>query len=484
MSDKKYKAKFSTNVKIGNKISQEEISDFKQNFAAASSSMEHLKMYLPVNEDSSLDLLPVAFDSAVINLVNANDDGILTKSAINLAKSSPFKFINVEHNRMYIVGTLSKYGFATLDGNTINEQDVENIDEPFYMCLGGYIWKSVDQHLANIIEDSSNPNSDLYKEFSVSWEVGFENYDIALGSKKLKDAKIISDANTKSEYDKYLKCNGGQGFLNDGTPVYRIISDENPILYGIGITSNPAAPVSGILAAANAIASKIIENNKENNKNISQDNKLNVTNNSMIKEISDITDDLLKEAKASSSIRDFIKEQIRNKDEELTQKVLQAQAEEDRLKTEIESYKTKASDLEASSESLQNQIVSLQSELAEIKNKQAQAEKADKFNLRIQGLKEVYNLDDNVVNIIASQISDLDDASFDLWKTNFDVLAVGLKKNSQASQQDARQTVLASAQAENSNLPNSQNEQNEDFRKKFSSAFKLEIDKKNRKITL
>ena len=475
-SGKKYKARFSTNVKVKKHLSEEQFNNFKESFASVSDSMEHLKIYLPSLQSShSEDLLSVAFDSAVINLVNANDDGILAKSAINLAKSSPYKFINLEHNRSYIVGTLSNYGFSTLDGENISEEDALNSDEPFYMCLGGFLWKSVDRHLASIIEEASQPNSDFYKEFAVSWEVGFENYDIALGSKKLKDAIVVSSEEDKAKYDKSLRCNGGNGFLSDGTPVYRIISDESPILYGIGITSNPAAPVSGILTAS-AIANKILEKNE---KNISQENNLNVTKISMINNISDITDESLKLTTASA-IRDFIKDEIRNKDAELTQKVQEAQAERDRAATELESYKTKASELEASSETLKDKISVLEQQIAQIQEAQAQAEKAEKFDLRIQSLKEGYNLDDRVVEIIAAEIADLDDTAFELWKNKFDIIGIGFKKTS--SQEEQKQNAFASAQAEDPKIPNAQSAENDDIRKKFASAFKISVNKNQVKL--
>ncbi len=470
--DKKYKAQFSSTIKLGKAITKEELAGFKQNFAAASDSMDHLKAFLPTVNEGNPDLLPVAFDSAVINLINANDDGILSKSALSLAKTAPFKFINVEHDRMYVVGTLVNYGFATLDGQKLEEENLVANDEPYYLCLGGYIWKSVDPHLASLIEEASNPNSGAYKALAVSWEVGFDSYDISLGSKKLKDAVLVTDQAKKDEYDKYLKCNGGCGFLPDGTPLHRIVNDANPTLYGIGITSNPAAPVTGILTASK----NNLKKNEENKEIISQSNKLNVTKISMINEISDITDDSIKEMKASA-IRDFIKTEIRNKDTELSTQAASAQTEKDRLSTEVESYKTKASELETTSNQLKDQIATMEGELNKIKASQEAAEKSEKFNLRVQALKEDYNLDDSAVTVIASQISELDDTSFDLWKNNFAILAVGLKKNAKKDEgEDAKAALLAKANAEAAKLPNGQSTP-EDMRKRFANAFKPEITK-------
>lgn len=474
MAKKLYKAQFSTVPRIGNPLNKEQLQNFKSNLSQASDSLEHLKLYLPeVDEEENPDLLPVAFDSSVVNLVNGNDDAITTASALALTKSIPYKFINVEHMRSYIVGVISSYGFASLkEKQELTEDSLLDYKDPFYLCMGGVIWKSVDQHLGDMLEECDNENSTMYQSFATSWELGFDAYSIALGSKRLSDAQLVTDEVQVKELSKHLKCNGGQGFLEDGTPVYRVITDEAPIFYGVGITSTPAAAVKGILTA-----SKI--NFNKNDKIISQTKKLPVITNSMIiKDVSDITDESLTKVTASV-VRDFIKEQIRNKDQELSTQVQANIQEKNKLETEVESYKTKASDLEKAQVALQSQIENLQSELNDVKASQDAAERAEKFNLRMQAVSEEFDLDDQVRSIIASEIKDLDDASFDSWKNKFDVIGIGFKKSKQTQTADnatAAQTVIASATVTASNIPNSSSS-SEDMTQRFQKAFKIKVSK-------
>jgi hypothetical protein len=479
MAKKLYRAEFSTKTKVGKPLKREDIDSFKNNFSKASGELDHLKLYLPqINEEENPDLLPVAFDSSIVNLVNGNDDAILTKGALALAKSIPYKFINVEHNRSYVVGVISSFGFASLDEKKeLTEESLIDYSDPFYLCMGGMIWKSVDQYLGQMLEESDDEDSDMYQEFSTSWELGFDNYSLALGSKKLKDAEIITDAEQIKEMSKHLRCHGGEGILNDGTPIYRVVSDENPIFYGVGITSNPAAAVRGILTA-----SKI--NFNKNDKIISQPINLSVIRTSMtLKDISDITDESITQITASS-VRDFIKDQIRNKDQELNTQAEAALKEKNRLETEVESFKTQASTLERTQEQLNAEIARLQSELSDIKASQEAADKAEKFNLRMQLVADEFDLDDEVRTIIASEIKDLDDAGFDSWKNKFNILAIGFKKKAAAVQQvtneEAAQTIIASAQV-NSNIPNA-SATTDDMGSRFKKAFKIEVTKN--KITL
>ena len=498
---KLHRALFATKVRVTKHLAVAEVNQFKANLSEASSSMEHLKPYLlMVDKEKNPDLLSIAFDSAVINLVNDNDDGMTTKPLLKMLDSIPFKFINVEHDRNYVVGVTTTFGAVKLDDKSVldlssllvkgNDDEEDDEDEyeyedevgegesseieykdPFYLCIGGLIWKSVDPNLCNLIEEASNPNSPFYQEFSTSWEVGFDQYAIAKGSKRLKDAEIISDEEQVKELSKFLKCNGGSGFLNDGTPVYRVITDDDPLFMGMGITSNPAAAVSGILTASN-------KNYNKDENNISQPINLPVIKNDMIiKDISDITEESLKEMKAST-IRDFIKDEIRSKGDELNVQIQATAAEKDRLATELESYRTKASSLEATSASLQTQIEALEAELGSIKASQLAAEKAEKFNLRIQSLVSEFELNDESRQVVASQIKDLDDASFDSWKSSFAILTKITPKVASAATDNiqAATVVVASVQTPASSMANTTSSQSNTF-EQFKKAFKLDVTK-------
>ena len=87
----------------------------------------------------------------------------------------------------------------------------------------------------------------MHQTVSASWEIGFSEYQIAVGSKNLKEAEIISDPKKITEMKGMLRAFGGKGVMDDGTPIYRlIVGDVYPL--GIGFTMKPAANVKGIIS--------------------------------------------------------------------------------------------------------------------------------------------------------------------------------------------------------------------------------------------
>jgi hypothetical protein len=94
--------------------------------------------------------------------------------------------------------------------------------------------------------NSTDSESDYYQTVSASWEVGFNDYVIAVGGDDLFESSIISDPEEIKAYSPYLKSLGGKGQLQDGRKVNRlIVGDIYPL--GIGFTSNPAADVKGLI---------------------------------------------------------------------------------------------------------------------------------------------------------------------------------------------------------------------------------------------
>ena len=91
----------------------------------------------------------------------------------------------------------------------------------------------------------------MYGAVSASWEIGFSQYQIAVGSKNLKDAEIISDPKQIQEMSAMLRAFGGTGRMDDGTELYRlIVGDVYPL--GIGYTMKPAADVKEVISNDNA----------------------------------------------------------------------------------------------------------------------------------------------------------------------------------------------------------------------------------------
>ena len=77
-----------------------------------------------------------------------------------------------------------------------------------------------------------------------------------VGSLDLKQAEIITKKEQIEEFKKYLKGFDGSGYMNDGTPVYRLVTGRIYPL-GIGFTTNPAADVQGVVIDDGASAIEV-----------------------------------------------------------------------------------------------------------------------------------------------------------------------------------------------------------------------------------
>jgi hypothetical protein len=440
----------------------------------ASASLEDLRPLLPsddvINDDS--DLLYTAFNAAVVNLINANDHGIGTETALAVSKYFVKRHLNLEHDRWSVIGHIITQGYSTFGENKlIEESELVGTKEPFNICLGGIVYKLVREYIADFIEESADPESDWYQDVSASWEIGFNEFDIVLGSKKLSDAQIVSDPQKIAEYTKYLRMEGGEGFLPDGTPVYCLIKGKDARPLGCALTTNPAAAVKGLLipepkddetdpemegccsnksnASEDKIASlelkietleKELKEKKEKfNDSASQNKKTNVTKiNMKINSIKDITSDFLKEAEASD-LKDFITSQLETKANEFNTTLAAEKAEKDKLEAEAKVAKEESE--------------KLQKELDKLKAEASQKEKQEKFNVRMDELANKFELSDAQKSVVASQIKDLDDSKFEDWKNQFALFA---KVKVAEETDEQKQEALKNATASNVTLPNAQ----------------------------
>ena len=211
--------------------------------------IENLRELIPssVNLEKNIDLMGVAFNAAVVNEFNKNGDGIDTKTAIESVQQFIHKPTNIEHNKKKIVGHIVNAGFSDYSDSTILVNVDENETNPFNIALGAVVYKTVDKEFFSTLEKSTNPKNKMYNTVSASWEVGFSEYQIAVGSKNLKDAEIISDPEKVHEMKGMLKGFGGKGVTEDGKPIYRLITGKVYPL-GIGFTMKPAANVKGVIS--------------------------------------------------------------------------------------------------------------------------------------------------------------------------------------------------------------------------------------------
>ena len=239
--DFKYTSSFSSNITpLSSPAGIEEI--------IASESLKPLKGIAPpdIDLEKNIDLIGLAFNAAVANRFNKNDDGIDTETALAIKDYFVHKPANIEHQKSRVVGhvvsaALSDYGTNEI----ISSEDVALSSDPFNISLCAVVYKTINPAFAELVERSVDPEDEHYQKVSASWEIGFNSYKVALGSRKLKDAEIISDEAHVGEMKKYLKAYGGDGKTEDGVEIYRLISGEIFPL-GIGFTSNPAAEVKGV----------------------------------------------------------------------------------------------------------------------------------------------------------------------------------------------------------------------------------------------
>ena len=141
-----------------------------------------------------------------------------------------------------MVGHIVSSAFSEFGSNKIiDDETAQKLDGPFNIACAAVIYRTVNRQFAELVEDESEG---FGLKISASWEIGFNEYNIAVGSPNLKEAQVIKDPDKIEELAQYLKANEGPGELEDGRKVYRLVTgDIYPL--GIGFTTNPAADVEG-----------------------------------------------------------------------------------------------------------------------------------------------------------------------------------------------------------------------------------------------
>lgn len=118
------------------------VSEEKDKYLALASLAEVGSFIPNVDTEKNVDLLPVAFNAAVVNRVNRNGDVIDSLTALASYKDFINKPINFEHNRERIVGVILTAGFSEFGSDTpLTEDQVKDLKGPYNITLGGVIWK-------------------------------------------------------------------------------------------------------------------------------------------------------------------------------------------------------------------------------------------------------------------------------------------------------------------------------------------------------
>jgi len=406
------------------------VSEEKDKYLALAS-LAQVGSFIPnVDTEKNVDLLPVAFNAAVINRVNKNGDVIDTQTAISSYKDFVNKPINIEHNRERIIGVILTAGFSEFGSDaSLSEDQVKDLKGPFNITLGGVIWKIANPDLADKIEDSSDVTSDKYQSVSASWELGFNDYNVIMidgESKNIEDGDLISDASQIESIKNSLKAFGGSGKVDKTKSIYRkVIGNVVPL--GIGLTETPAADVKGIATHKSEASVEIIEENisKINNLNVNKDNDNKVMN---ITSIKDITDESLKQVTASQ-ISDLIEQELKVASEKYA-------SEKATFEQSLKSANDKYDTLAAGQDVLQKEISALKTSLQASEDEKQAIVANEKFNERMNAFDSEYDLDAETRQVLASDIAGLDDDSFAAYKNKMAVFMKTKKKGEKQKMDD------------------------------------------------
>jgi len=420
----RYKSSFA------NSISASCVDGTCKRFDISEASLENLRPLIPQDVDlrKNIDLLAVAFNAAVVNKFNRNGDGIDTETALAISEYFVHKPTNIEHNKEKVVGHIISSSFSGMkDSELLRPEDLRDTNDPFNISLGALVYKIVNPSFAAMLE-KTDEGDEFHNAISASWEIGFNDFYIAVGSNDLSQAEIVTEENQIKELQKYLKAYDGNGEMDDGTLVNRLVVGEIYPL-GIGFTSNPAAEVEGVIVEDSkkvqvqkdaALAEVFHVNNMDRYKKIKKTKKnISLLQEKVVKETNTLTmdtKDLLKQiegmlsekigdsqqfeeavASVSKVMMDAIKEKDAQWSEEKAEKeaaISQAAKRQEELAQEVESLKEK--------------LVATESQWNELSEEKRLREAKDLFNSRMASVTEAFDLNEEDLKVVASEISEIE----------------------------------------------------------------------------
>jgi len=432
MADYKYRTTFLQPIIASADIDQD-------NIKISKASLDDLKSLMPetIDLDKNIDLVGVAFNAAVVNRFNRNHDGISTETALAVKDYFVHKPTNIEHKKQRIVGHIVSAGFSSYGENELlNEESLANYKDPFNISLGAVVYRTVDKRFAELLNKSIDPESPMYNQVSASWEIGFNDYQIAVGSENLAEAEIITDQKQIKELSQYLKASDGAGEMEDGTIIRRLVVG-NVYPLGIGFTSNPAADVEGVVltetndelevsdrrdlgSELDEKAEKILKNILNFKNNISQSEKntvkseresnSNIMNtNQLVQEIKSVLDEKLSSEKMSkdtfaaesvASISDIVNQAIREKNEEYKKDL--SSAKEEKAKVEAQHQ-----ELTASVDEMKQKLEAAEEKIRQFEDEQSRQKALACFNARMEAVEQDYELNEADLKIVASEVKEL-----------------------------------------------------------------------------
>ena len=423
-----------------------------------------------IDFESNIDLVPIAFDAFVVNRRNANNQVIGTNKALEIVNNFKYKFINIEHNREDIIGVILGTGFSSFgeDSKPLTLEEVKDTDEPFNVVAHGVMWKIVNSSLIDTIKDSGNVLSKNYKKISASWELLSSDFEIAIFDKNEKNL-INASIDKTDKYKNYLVTEGGKGVTPDGKIVCNLISGDTLPL-GVGLTTNPAAEVEGVLTASNIdlldgshqdsiyvnvefnqigeslkafIEEKfnlLAESNKKNNNLENNSVYIIKDNNTMrLDNIEQLTDENIKEVKASNI------HEIHNKIKGELQSVSEKYASDKKtLEDEVKANKEAMESALQESKQLREQLAKLQNKITQLEASEAERLAQELYNSRMELIESKYQINDASRKVIANRLQSLKtDKEFEQYDEELSVMLSA--KVSEKVEEKSPAEVIASA---------------------------------------
>tara|TARA_R110000824_G_scaffold182512_6_gene363453 strand:- start:1338 stop:2930 length:1593 start_codon:yes stop_codon:yes gene_type:complete len=458
----KYKTIFENEI-----IASSNLTDPSLEFSKAA--LDSLAPLVPgeIDLEANIDLLGVAFNAAVANRFNKNHDGIDSKTALAVSEYFVHKPTNIEHRKEKVVGHVVSSGFSEFGTNKIvTAEELGETTDPFNIALAAVIYKTVNRDFAALIERSADETNDLGGVVSASWEIGFNEFVIAIGSKDLRDAEIIDNKSQIEEFKKYLKAFDGDGKMEDGTEVYRLVTGTVYPL-GIGFTANPAAEVKGLYIedrnkkkdeiTAEEIESIVIDNEhflkklKKYKKNLSQDKQTDVIfNKRATNDMKEIIDQLKETIEASTSDK-FSEEAVANIVKVVSDAIrdksdlyVKERADSEKQKEEAATAKEEA---EAKLQKIEEELAASQEKLSAIESEQKAAKASQLFNSRMESLDSSYELSDEDRKIIANDLKAVD-GSDEAFVTYQERMAIVYKHKSKDFLTEQEQAFQEKVEAE------------------------------------
>ena len=451
----------------------------QENIKISKASLEDLKNLIPrsVELDKNIDLVGVAFNAAVVNKFNKNHDGISTDTALAVKDYFVHKPTNIEHKKQRIVGHIVSAGFSGYGTNELLDPDeLEDRTDPFNISLGAVVYRMVDKRFAQLLNNSVDPNSPLHNQVSASWEIGFNDYQIAVGSENLSEAEIVTDEKQIEELSQYLKASDGRGQMDDGTIVRRLVVG-NVYPLGIGFTANPAADVEGVVvseennelkvsdrrdlsATLGDEAQQILKNILNFKNNISQSEKNTVKSeresnssimntNQLVQEIKSVLDEKLSSEKMSkdtfaeesvASISSIINEAIREKNEEYKQQLVSEKEEKAKIEAQHQ-------ELTASVEEMKQKLEAAEDKIRQFEDEKQHQESLARFNARMEAVEQDYELSEADLKIVASEVKELTetDEAFASYQEKLAVVFAHKSKEHLQAEKDKFDSAVAEA---------------------------------------